>query len=87
MLKLKPDSFKAHNNLGNTLLVLGRMEEAIAHFQRTLQINPDYAEAGRFGDAIRTGSKAVELAPTADKAELETRLELYKVGKPYREKT
>jgi Flp pilus assembly protein TadD len=45
-----------------------------------------YAEAGRFDDAIRWQTKAVEIAPAADKADLNSRLKLYKVGKPYRDK-
>ena len=33
------DNFIAHNNLGNALLQKGRVDEAIAHFQKALQIN------------------------------------------------
>ena len=46
-----------------------------------------YAEAGRFDDAVRWQIKAVELARAADKAKLRARLQLYKAGKPYREKS
>jgi tetratricopeptide (TPR) repeat protein len=45
-----------------------------------------YAEAGRFDDAVRWQTKAIELAPAAGKAELKTRLELYRAGKPFRER-
>ena len=35
----------AHNNLGNALFQKGNVDEAIVHYQKALQINPDYAEA------------------------------------------
>ena len=44
-----------------------------------------YAASGDFAAAIGWQTKAVELAPAADQAELEARLELYKARKPYRE--
>lgn len=45
VIKLKPDSYKAWNNQGYTLVRLGRDEEAIAAFNQALEINPDYASA------------------------------------------
>jgi len=39
------DNIIAHNNLGNELTRKGELDEAIAHYQTALQINPDYAEA------------------------------------------
>ena len=39
------DNAVAHNNLGNTLVQQGKVNEAITHFQNALQINPDYADA------------------------------------------
>ena len=45
-----------------------------------------YAEAGRFDHAVLCQTKAVELAPEAAKAGLNSRLQLYKAKKPYREK-
>jgi len=45
-----------------------------------------YAEAGEFEHAVKWQSKAIELAtPDYDKAAMQTRLKLYKAGKPYRE--
>lgn len=48
-----------------------------------------YAEAGRFDDAIRTASRAVELARSASQPELaddvQGRLSLYESGQPFRE--
>jgi len=39
------DNYVAHSNLGNTLLQKGSVDEAIAHFQKSLEINPVNAEA------------------------------------------
>ena len=44
-----------------------------------------YAEAGDFENAVKWQTKAVELAPEANKADYRSRLELYRAGKPYRE--
>ncbi len=38
------DNEVAHCNLGTALLEKGRVDEAIAHYQQALQINPNYAE-------------------------------------------
>jgi tetratricopeptide (TPR) repeat protein len=35
----------AHNNLGNALLVAGRIPEAIEHYQQALLLQPDYLQA------------------------------------------
>ena len=35
----------AHNNLGATLAAQGNRAEAMARFERALQLNPDYAQA------------------------------------------
>lgn len=43
--ELLPDDAEAHYNLGNTLLILGRLDEAVASFRRALQTRPDDAEA------------------------------------------
>jgi len=48
-----------------------------------------YAEVGQFDQAVRTTLQAIEIVrnnPKASTATLESRLELYKAGKPYREK-
>jgi tetratricopeptide (TPR) repeat protein len=38
-------NYVAHNNLGYDLAHQGRPAEAIAHYQKALEINPDFAEA------------------------------------------
>ncbi|MCC9604793.1 tetratricopeptide repeat protein [Blastopirellula sp. JC732] len=44
-----------------------------------------YAEADDFPSAIKWQTKACDLAPAAEKAGYQSRLDLYKSGKPYRE--
>ncbi len=68
------DNYVAHNNLGNTLLQQGKVDEAITHFQESLQIKPDYAGAcynlgnalfqkGNVDEAIIQYQKAVQINP------------------------
>ena len=44
-LRLNPDCWLAHNNLGTALRQKGKVDEAIVHYQKALQIKPDYGEA------------------------------------------
>tara|TARA_B100000809_G_scaffold264400_1_gene320130 strand:- start:1290 stop:1601 length:312 start_codon:yes stop_codon:yes gene_type:complete len=44
-----------------------------------------YAERGQFAEAIKWQTKAIELAPAGGKAVLQSRLQLYEAGKPYRQ--
>jgi len=39
-----PNNYRAHNNLGRALAQDGRTAEAIGHYQKALEINPEYAE-------------------------------------------
>jgi len=68
-----------HYNLGNALVSQGRFNEAIGHYQKALELQPDYAEAhnnlglalanrGRFDEAIEHYEKALELQPDFAKA-------------------
>jgi tetratricopeptide (TPR) repeat protein len=67
-------NYIAHNNLGFTLLQEGRLDEAIAHLQKALQINPALAGAynnlgnallqkGRMDEAIAHFQKALHIKP------------------------
>lgn len=69
-----PDCWMAHNNLGMTLAGQGRVDEAIAYFQKSLTINPENTEAhynlglaladrGQVDDAIAHYRKALEIKP------------------------
>jgi tetratricopeptide (TPR) repeat protein len=68
------DNAIAQNNLGNALLKVGREEEAIAHFQKALELKPDFAEAhnnlgnflfqnGNVDEAMARYQKALEIRP------------------------
>jgi protein O-mannosyl-transferase len=64
----------AHNNLGTALLQMGRVDEAAIHFQKVLEVQPQYAEAhnnlgnvffqnGRVDEAVAHYQKALEINP------------------------
>jgi tetratricopeptide (TPR) repeat protein len=71
-----PGNERAQNNLGNMLVKdPGRLEEAVAHFNEALRLQPGYADAhynlglalnkipGRRGDAIAQYKEALRLRP------------------------
>ena len=71
---LKPDYVEVHNNLGNTLKELGRLEEAEANYKQAIVLKPDFAEAhnnlgvmlkelGRLEEAEASYKKAIALKP------------------------
>ena len=79
-LKIMPDNYLAHHNLGLALSKQGRLEEAIAHYNRALAIKPNFdyahnslgaalAESGRVDEAIAQFSEAIEFSPTFEPAE------------------
>jgi FOG: TPR repeat len=64
----------AHNNLGTALLQMGRVDEAAIHFQKALEVQPQYAEArnnlgnvffqkGRIDEAVADYQRALEINP------------------------
>lgn len=71
---LNPNSFGAHNNLGNGLRDLGRLDAALGSFDRSIALRPDFAEAhnnrgivlrdlARLDDALASFDAAVRLRP------------------------
>ena len=44
-LAIDPDYAEAHYNLGNALLIRGRVPAAVAEYRRALAIRPDFAKA------------------------------------------
>ncbi|HWA10937.1 MAG TPA: tetratricopeptide repeat protein [Opitutaceae bacterium] len=78
-LARNPDSWIAHNNLGNLLVESGRADEAIAHFETALRLRPDHAPSesnlgdqltrlGRANEAIPHLQRAIQLAPAYPEA-------------------
>jgi Flp pilus assembly protein TadD len=72
---MKPNYAETHNSLGNALLQKGRVDEAIVHFQKAVEIEPDAAVAhyclaialvrkGRLDEAITHYQKAVKIQPS-----------------------
>lgn len=73
------DNYTAHNNLGYVLATQGRTAEAIEHYQKALEIFPEYAEAdnnlgriflneGRLDEAKEYFQRAIRLKPGAAEA-------------------
>lgn len=71
---VSPESDRAHNNLGNTYVMQGRVGEAMEEFQIALRLNPKYVEAhnnlgatyaeqGRLNEAIEEFQTALRLNP------------------------
>ncbi|MGA2799213.1 MAG: tetratricopeptide repeat protein, partial [Thermoguttaceae bacterium] len=69
----------AHNDLGLVLASRGQIDEAIEHYEKALEIKPDYPDAhnnlgialascGRIGEAIEHYEKALEINPDYAKA-------------------
>jgi protein O-mannosyl-transferase len=74
-----PGSWVAHNEIGRALTDSGKFDEAIGHFEQSLQLKPDYVEAennlaaalsdaGRFAEASQHYQKALKLKPNSAEA-------------------
>ena len=75
-LRLKNDFPGAHNDLGNALRDIGRVEEAIAEYREAIRLDKDYALAhlnlgralgsqGRLDEAIASFKEAIRLTPAS----------------------
>ncbi len=73
-------NFTAENNLGYTLAAQGRTAEAVGHYEKALEINPDYAEAdinlgrvflneGRLDEAAEYFQRAIKVKPASAEAQ------------------
>jgi Flp pilus assembly protein TadD len=61
VVEKSPQKVRPHNNLGNALKHQGKIEEAIAHFKKALQLNPGYAKAhNNLGTALASQGKTEE---------------------------
>jgi tetratricopeptide (TPR) repeat protein len=64
-----PNCWMAHNNLGLILAGQGHSDEAIQHYERALQLKPDYADAfNNLGAVLATQGKLDEAAAYFQKA-------------------
>ena len=72
--KLLPGDAAAHNNLGNALAGLGRLDEAVACYRRALVLSADFAEAhnnlgnvlldlGQLDESVASYRRALEIKP------------------------
>ncbi|MGO8742757.1 MAG: tetratricopeptide repeat protein [Limisphaerales bacterium] len=86
------DNCVAHNNLGNALLQKGSVNEAMVHYQKALQIKPDFAEAhinlgtallqkGKVDEAMVHYQKALQINPDYAEAHLNLANALLKKGR------
>jgi predicted TPR repeat methyltransferase len=87
-----PADATAHNNYGNVLRTLERLDDALQSYERALTLNPDYAEAynnrgntlcglGRFDDALDSYAQALRLKPDYADAYNNRGVALYKLGR------
>jgi protein O-GlcNAc transferase len=68
-LKINPKAAPAHNNRGNVLRELKRLEEALASYDRALALKPDYAEAfNNRGIALQELKRLEEALASYDRA-------------------
>jgi tetratricopeptide (TPR) repeat protein len=91
-LKLNPNHLNATYLRGNAYSVTRQPEKALADFNKTLLLNPDYAEAyasrgfvyrfymGDYDRAIADDKKSISLAPTYGAAYSELGLAYYDMG-------
>ena len=73
-LKIDPNDFESHFNLGNTLKVLNKLEDSKASYQKAISINPNFADAynnlgivlrelNRLDDSKASYQKAISINP------------------------
>jgi tetratricopeptide (TPR) repeat protein len=86
-----PNCWVGQNNLGDALMQKRKVNEAVAHYQKAVELNPQFAQAnnnlgyaltqeGRFSDAIAPLQKAVELNPNYAKAHNNLGIALVQIG-------
>lgn len=100
-VSLDPGDANFHYTLGMVLAARGKIDETLAHYTEAVRIDPkvdrsptlhnllamNYANAGRFQEAIVSARKAISLARAAGAEnlarEIEAQVELYKQNRAY----
>lgn len=91
-IKNTSNNYTMHNNLGVTLEIEGRTDEAVVHYQMALKIDPNYADAhnnlgfslrkqGQIDSAVAHFSQAIKLKPNFEKAHHNLGLTMYDLGR------
>lgn len=65
-LALLPNSVETHNNLGIALASQGKLDEAIAHFHRALELRPGFEDARRNLETALKATKAQRISRHED---------------------
>jgi tetratricopeptide (TPR) repeat protein len=88
----RPNSARAHFNLGTALEQAGRVQEAIEHYEQALRIKPDFADAhsnlgvalaqqGRLQEAIEHWEESLRINPDSADAHFNLGLALARTGR------
>jgi tetratricopeptide (TPR) repeat protein len=91
-LAKNPDSWMAHNNLGNALFRKGQFDDAVVQYQKVLRIYPNYAQAhnnlgldlfhkGQLDDALVHYQKALEINPNIPETHSNLGMALFQKGR------
>ena len=92
IIEIEPNNCKAHNNLGNALKELGKLEEATASYQQAIKIEPNYTKAyfnlgnilndlSKFKEAISSLLLALKIDPNYKEAHNCLAISYKKLGK------
>jgi tetratricopeptide (TPR) repeat protein len=90
-LAKNPNCWLGHYNLGNALLQKGQVDDAVAQYQKAVEIYPNYQEAhgnlglalfqkGQVDDAVAQYQKAVEINPNYVQAHYNLGVALFQKG-------
>jgi protein O-mannosyl-transferase len=92
VVRISPDSARAHTNVGNLLLQKGDPADAVGHFRKAIAIEPGYTDAhmglgsaladlGRLEEAEQSHRRAVDLDPQSAGAHFNLANTLYQRGR------
>ena len=90
-MRFAPDYAESHYNLGVALGALGKLEDAIGHYELAVRFAPDYAEAhynlglalaqlGKVQEAIQQYEQALRIKPKIAKAHYHLGIALEQTG-------